>query len=260
MNNSKYAIVVLSCDKYSDMWEPFFSQFRKFWPRNPFTVYLGSNKKQYKDKAIRTILSHTSRDWSSDLLKILGSIKEEYIFLWMEDLFLIDYVDTNLFSQSFSFMEKSGALHIHMSPYITPDGKSSDLLFGTYDKGIPYRINAPGFWNKRHLQQLLIPGENPWKFEIMGSYRASYFEGYYSITKPLFKFIRVIEKGAISLEAYNYCTKNHIKLDLSYRRVNTLIEEVRSHIEKYVFYTITRIPWRLRVRFMDILRRIVISY
>ena len=257
---NNFAILVLSCDKYSDLWNPFFSQFHKFWPQCPFNVYLGSNTKKFRHTDVRTILSGPGIDWSSDLLKILGSIKEEYVFVWMEDLFLVDTVDTRLFLRGFQFMQKTRANHIHMSPYIRSDGICDDKLFGFYGKGIPYRLNAPGFWKRSHLQELLIPGENPWKFEIMGSYRSGYYEGYYTINKDLFKFIRVVEKGAITQAAYTYCIKNHIKIDLSNRPINTVQQEIKSCIEKYIFYAITRIPWRLRVGFMDALRRIVISY
>lgn len=257
---SNFAILVLSCDKYSDIWKPFFSQFTQYWPECPFKVYLGSNTKKYNGGSVQTILSGAGIDWSSDLLNILRSIKEEYVFVWMEDLFLVNTVDTDLFLRGFQFMEKMHGNHMHMSPYIRPDGVCADTLFGYYEKGIPYRINAPGFWNRRHLQELLIPGENPWKFEIMGSYRARYYEDYYSINKPLFQFIRTVEKGTLTREAYIYCKKNHIELDLDHRGVNTFIQEIRSYIEKYIFYAITRIPWKMRVAFMDALRRIVISY
>lgn len=260
MKHPNCAIVVLSCDTYSDMWQPFFSQFRKYWPQNPFKVYLGSNTKKYHDPTVRTILSHTRQDWSNDLLKILASIKEEYLFLWMEDFILVDYVDTALFIKSFHFMEKVGALHIHMSPYIRPDGKSSDSLFGCYQKGAPYRVNAPGFWNKRHLRKLLIPGENPWKFEVMGSYRSSYFDGYYCIMKQLFQFIRVIEKGSIRRGAYEYCKKNGIVLDTRHRHVDSIYEKFKSDVAEYLFNRLVKIPWPIRLKILEALRRMLASY
>lgn len=260
MNHPNYAILVLSCDKYSDLWKPFFSQFHKFWPRCPFNVYLGSNTKKFHHTGVRTILSGPGIDWSSDLLAILDLIKEEYLYIWMEDFFPVGIVDTNLFQRTFQFMEKANVNHVHMQPYIRPDGICDDKLFGFYGKGIPYRVNAPGFWKKSHLRELLIPGENPWKFEIMGSYRASYYDGYYCINKQVFQFIRIVEKGAIRREAYNYCMKSGVSLDIHRRHINTLPEEVKSRVEKYMFDRILSIPWRARVGMMDTLRRLVASY
>ena len=254
------AILILSCDKYADIWEPFFSQFYKYWPDCPFKVYLGSNSVKLKNPRVETILSKISEDWSSDLLKILNNIKEEYVFVWMEDLFPVEKIDSKLFVRAFQFMEKNKGNHIQMSPYFPPVGNTSDKLFGYYNKRMPYRINAPGFWNKPHLQQLLIPGENPWNFEIMGSYRARYYNGYYCINRPLFRFIRIIEKGMIRRRAYQYCLKNEIKLDIKRRQIHSVYQQVLSDAGEYLFNIIVRIPWNIRLGLMDILRRAVVSY
>jgi len=37
------SILIPSCDKYSDLWRPFFTLFWRHWPDCPFPVYLGSN-------------------------------------------------------------------------------------------------------------------------------------------------------------------------------------------------------------------------
>jgi len=43
--NGKIAVLVVSCDKYADLWPPFFQLFLRFWPECPFSVYLISNQK-----------------------------------------------------------------------------------------------------------------------------------------------------------------------------------------------------------------------
>lgn len=257
---NKYAIVVLSCDKYSSLWKPFFSQFRKYWPQCPFNLYLGSNTKKYNDSFVPTILSGKGVDWSSDLLSILNKIREKYIFLWLDDFFPIENVDTKLFLQSFRFMKITSANHIHMDPSVHADGPTKNKLFSYYEKGAPYRVNVAGFWDKKYLETLLLPGENPWKFEIMGSYRSSYVDGYYTINRPLFRFLRIVEKGVIKREAYEYCKRNGVELDTGYWHISSTYEQIKSDILNFVFRTIIIIPWKIRVRIMETLRLIVISY
>jgi hypothetical protein len=261
--NSKYrnyGILVLSCDKYSDLWMPFFSQVDKFWPKCPFPIYLGSNTKKYSGNFVKTILSVSRVDWSTDLINILKKIKEKYIFLWIDDFFPTSTIDTSLFVRCFQFMEKTNANHIHLAPGITPDGYCEDTLFGYYKKRKPYRVIASGFWNKQHLIRLLLPGENPWNFEIMGSYRSSYSDGYYTISKPLFQLIRIVDKGKIGRHAYDYCQKNGITLDTKKRQVYSYYEDIQADIASIVFEVIKKIPWEYRVNLMDTLRRIVVSY
>ncbi len=49
MNKSdqQTAVLVVSCDNYSDVWSPFFELYSRFWPDCPFNTYLISNTKEY---------------------------------------------------------------------------------------------------------------------------------------------------------------------------------------------------------------------
>lgn len=257
---SNFAIVVLSCDKYSDLWDPFFSLLKKHWVDCPFTVYLGSNTIKYSDRSIPTVLSGQGVDWSTDLLHILKQLKEEYVFLWVEDFFPIDSVDTKSFYRCIDFMKREKANHIHFSPIIKPDGVCEDTFFGYYETGAPYRSIVEGFWRKSHLQDLLLPGENPWNFEIMGSYRSKYSTGYFTVTKALFNFIRVVEKGKISRDAYSYCSQHNVVLNLEKRPLLTYQEQFVSHILSGLFGVIRYIHWKKRLSLMNILRKILITY
>ncbi len=258
--NNSYAIVVLSCDKYSDLWKPFFLQFFTYWSDCPYPVYLGSNTKKYSDSRVQTILSGPSLDWSTDLLRILSKIKQQHVCVWLEDLFLIEPVDTKSFIECFTFMQQHNAAHIHLMPAIKPDKITDGGSFGIYDKNSPYRVTAPGFWNKKYLEKLLIPGENPWNFEIMGSYRSSYFEGFYTHLSPVFSFIRVVDKGKIRRDAYNYCLNHGIQLDLTNRKVFGLYDKLLSDIQGTIFKFMISIPWHVRLNITNVIRRLLVTY
>lgn len=259
--NNKYAILVLSCDKYSSLWKPFFSQFRKYWPKNPYQLYLGSNTISYhSDQRVKTLLSGRSKDWSSNVLSILNQIPEECIFVWLDDLFLIEKVQSDLFQESFRFLQSAHANHIHFAPSPPSDGMSSNPLFGYYNRRAPYRVSAVGFWRRDHLKQLLLSGEDPWQFEIFGSYRSSYFDGYYCVRKNLFKFIQIVERGRIFREAYEYCTKYGIDLDTAGWQIHTRFHKIKSDIIRYIFHRVILVPWKVRLSIMDFFRKALASY
>jgi len=258
---NRCAILVLSCDKYSSLWKPFFLQFRKYWKDNPYKVYLGSNTLNCTcDRRVKTILSGNRGDWSSNLLSIINQIPEEYVFIWLEDLFLTKKVNSALFHKSFHFMENENANHIHFAPTIRPDGISKNALFGYYSKKAPYRVSAVGFWNRDHLKQILFSGETPWQFEIFGSYRSSFFEGYYCIRKELFNFIQIVERGKIFREAFEYCEKHNIELDMTGWQIHTQFHRLISDINRFVFHGIIFVPWRIRLFLIDILRKMLATY
>ncbi|MCX8008473.1 MAG: hypothetical protein N3A54_02080 [Patescibacteria group bacterium] len=157
-------------------------------------------------------------------------------------------------------MKTKNANHIHFSPDIRPDGITSNPLFGYYEKGAPYRVIVEGFWRKIHLKKILIPGEDPWNFEIMGSYRSKYFDGYYTYMQSLFDFIRVVEKGRISRKAYRFCLNHNVALNFKKRSLFSIRDQVISSSQSFLFSFIKRIPWKTRLLIMNTLRKILISY
>ncbi len=223
-------------------------------------MYLGSNTKSYKDKNVTTLLSGPDKDWSTSLLNILDQIHTPYIFLWLDDMFPIKKINVSRFTDTLEFMKSKRAVHIHAEATPAPDKILSNGTFGEYKKGAPYRATAMGFWNVPALKKLLIPGENPWNFEIMGSYRTSYMDGFYCAMKPVFLKMNVVEKGKIFNDAYRYCKKHNIPLNTSKREVIRNTHFVKSELQKLMFNTVKKIPWKFRVSVMNVLRKIVISY
>ncbi len=253
-------ILVLSCDKYSDLWEPFFGQFWKYWPDCPYPVVLGSNTIDYKDPRVKTILSGPDRDWSTSLRIILEKISTPYIFLWLDDIFPIEKIHSKNFSDALEFLSLNRGKHMHTQPSPKPDALTQDTRFGIYEPGAPYRATAMGFWDISYLHDFLLPGENPWNFEIMGSYRTRYSDGFYCSMNPLFERLHVVEKGRIFLDAYEYCIAHSIQLDTKKRPVLARANYLKSRIQIVIFNTVIKIPWRIRVATMDVLRKLLISY
>lgn len=258
--NNGFAILVLSCDKYSDLWKPFFYQFWKLWPDCPYKLYLGSNTKKYEEGSVQTILSGKDKDWSSSLLRILDKIHYRYIFLWLDDFFLISSPDNSQFTDILHFMNRNNAKSVRIAPSPKPDKIIEHNKYGQYGKDAPYRVTTFGFWEVETLKRLLIPGENPWNFEIMGSYRSSYEDGFFCRMKPLFQTLNVIEKGQIFKEIYDYCNIHSIPLSKMKWPVSAQTFYLKSEIQKFYFSIVIRIPWKIRLSIMNILRKLLISY
>lgn len=258
--NNQFAVLVISCDKYSDLWEPFFQLFFKNWDTEGYKIYLGSNTKKCEIKNIINLLAGDDVDWSTGLKKILTQIPEKYIFLWLEDLFLIEKVNKDQLNSICEFMSKNDAKHIHFTyPALKPD-RIINGDFGFYEKGMPYCVNVFGLWEKLYLQNLLLEGESPWNFEIMGSYRASYSDGFYCVCKPFFNYINTVEKGLWFPDKLKICQDLGLNIDLSKRGVLAGGYLVKSKIQMLVFNLIKLIKWKHRIRIMNFLRKLLISY
>jgi len=261
-NTKSCAVLILSCDKYSDLWLPFFDALFKNWPDCPYQIYLGSNTIIFKDRKVKTILSGKDIDWSSSFKSILEQIPEKYILVWHEDIFIISKVDTSLINSCFTYLIKQKVKHIQASPIIPSDAKniSTDKLVGSYERERPYRISVKGFWDKKYLSNLLIKGEDPWHFEIMGSYRTSYEDGFYFSRKSIFEYIHLVEKGKFIRFRLNLCKKNKIKLDTSKRKTLNYFEQISSYLSMQFISFVIKIHWKIRLSIMNFFRKILFSY
>lgn len=261
MKSNSNAILIISCDKYSDLWDGFFFFFWKNWHNCPYKIYLGSNTLSYtKDKRIHTILSGKDIDWSTSLKKILSQIPEKNILIWPDDAFIVSPVQNKQVKKCIDFLIKKKAKNIHCRPPPAGDSITHTSFIGKIQKGTPYRVNLEGLWNKEYLQKVLIEGESPWNFEIMGSYRTSYEDGFYSVHKPLFDFLHLVEKGRFIRDHVNYCQKQGIRFDLKKRKMLSLVYNFYSSLIRSYVDFIFSIDWRIRLKIMNILRKLLVSY
>ena len=258
--SNELSILFLSCDKYKDLWKPLFYCVHKYFRQNEYSMYLGSNTLSYKDKKVTTLLSGPDRDWSTSLLKILDQIHTPYIFLWLDDFFPISAINIARFSNVLHFMIKYKAKYVHIGSKPKPDQVIEKGKYGVYEKGAPYRVTTFGVWEVAALKKLLIAGESAWNFEIMGSYRSAYTDGFYCTMKRFVPWLHVVEKGKIFRDAYIYCKENGIILDTEMRSVLSGKKSILSEVQKVYFNTVIKIPWQIRVCIMGIFRKLLISY
>jgi hypothetical protein len=258
MQNDNLSILVLSCDKYSDLWPPFFQCFLKFWPDCEYPIYLGANKKIFANDKVKTLLTGDDKDWSSSLRKIINQINSDYIFIILEDLFLVKEVNNQKFKESFNILVKNNFNHCHVSTLIKPDYLLNNDV-GVYEKGIPYRVNVLGLWRKDYLSKIIIDGENPWNFEIMGSYRSSYDDGFFCLLGENFKTINAVEKGRWYPDKLKIAEEFGLELDRS-RPVLKGVYLLKSNLQKIIVKLIILMPWKQRVKLMNMLRKILFSY
>lgn len=259
----KCAILIVSCDKYADLWDSFFTCFWKNWPDCPYVVYLQSNTKKYTGKyrnRVRNVLTGKDENWSTSLKRTLMQIPEAYIFMWNEDLFFSAPVDSVLFSRYVGFLTTYHAKHIHYRNLPGADrAYTPQRMLGVYHKGAPYRSIVMGFWDRQYLHDLLLDGESPWSFEIMGSYRTSYDDGFFSAMVPVVNFVHMVEKGKWIARGVSYCKTHAIPIALS-ARPQTTTNTLKSQIQILYFRLLLGVRWKFRVKLMNILRKALVSY
>ncbi|MFM7035531.1 MAG: hypothetical protein ACKOYJ_10200 [Planctomycetia bacterium] len=254
------AVLVMSSDRYSDLWPVFFENFSRRWPDCPYPVFLGSNTVPYHGHAfVTTLFSGPDRDWSSSARSIVTQIDQPYLVVLLEDLLVTNEVDSPALQRAVDSMTRERARHVQLACRLPVDGVSREG-YGVVDPGAPYRVNVCGLWQKQTFLDLLLDGESPWNFEIMGSYRSRYSDGFLRLSEPPLRLLNLVEKGKFLPSALTYCRCHGISLPLNGRGTLGPWEGITSFLTRHWFNMMTRIPWRMRVSVMDALRKVLATY
>ena len=229
--NEKVALLVISCDKYSDLWPIYFESLFKYWPNCPLKIYLGSNFKKFNHKDITMLNIGEDRDYSSNLDAMLEGIDEEYVITTVEDIFLSAPLDEeNLFKYFNEFFQKK-AVYLKLL-YTYPVGYSKDKSnrIARISNGVRYRFGmGTSLWVKDILKQNLVPGMSAWEMEKGGEFGKHispedvYSINFYSSAKHPFEYVHGVMKASwirkavpwLVKEGYEELLSNRDKLPIS---------------------------------------------
>jgi len=189
------AILVSSFDGYADLWRPYFSAFHRNWPDCPYPVYLLSNYKTYPDPAIRTINAGSVVAWPECIRLALEQIPEEFVFLLLDDLFIVSRVDNERIEQLVAWVAEQRPACLRLLP---DQGMVATQFPDIYrlPEGIPYRASTIfSLWRKDVLRDLLKADESIWQFEVFGSRRTDKYPDFYATARPLITYLNGVIRG-----------------------------------------------------------------
>ena len=78
------SVLIYSCDKYSDVWGPFFTLFFRYWDC-PYQVYLATETEQCLIPEVKTI--NTEGTWSERMQQAVKEIPTKFVIGMCEDMF-----------------------------------------------------------------------------------------------------------------------------------------------------------------------------
>lgn len=192
-------VLAPSCDAYSDLWRPFFTQFFRHWPDCPFPVCLGSNQQTYDDPRVTTIAAEHGNNWTNRVRDQLRKIDTPYVLMILEDFFLRSRVPTAEVLSCLTFIHETGGHMVRLVPRPTPDVPvPGQPAFGHILPGSPYRLSTQAaIWRRETLIAMMRDNESIWQFELAGSPRSAAMpEGFYAVWKSVMTYgHHVVERG-----------------------------------------------------------------
>ncbi len=73
----KFTLMMLTCDKYSDIWPAYFGQLRKYWPQYTGEIFVNTESKRVEGTGIKNIISYPTENFQWDTLGVIV-----YINVW----------------------------------------------------------------------------------------------------------------------------------------------------------------------------------
>lgn len=165
------AVLVVSCDKYSDLWMQFFCLFRKYWERCPYPVYLGSNELICREENVTTIAVGDDLSWADNVRNMLAQIPESHVLMLLDDFFLDRKVCGERIAELFEFAceQDIDCLRLNRRPPAFKKSYGKAEVCGLVPGADYYVCTQPAIWKKEVLYELCRPGYSAWDFELKNS-------------------------------------------------------------------------------------------
>lgn len=250
--------LVVTCDRYSDIWPAFFGFFDKNWSDCPYPVFLGSNFKSYVHPKVRNLLIGTDISWSESLKRYLEKVQTEYVLTIQEDFLIKEKVDSAAVIKCFEKIRELNGASLQLVPHAYPTKEVEGCPFlREIPRGVPFRCsNQARIWKKDVLKNLLVTGETAWQMEINGSERSNYIEGNFYATRK--KVLSYSGTGAIKQGAWvrywaKKCLKEGFTVDVTARHVMTMRESFLLNVKNSAFFMLNLLPLHLRKWMLEVL-------
>jgi hypothetical protein len=182
---NEIAIVVMTSDKYFSLVEYFLFYYYKNPLFDDACIYIVSEEKYGNDTNNVKYLRFSDMEWSHRLGLALTKIEQEYIFLMLDDMYLLNEIDHLTLRSLYTLLKMGNFLSVRSlstgnEAYLNIYGQKLDgydtyILNKNYYYQNHFLVGAHGLYNRKKLLKLLRRNENPWEFEYNASFRFQYF-------------------------------------------------------------------------------------
>lgn len=159
-------IVVFSCDKNNDLWEPFYHCMEKYYPNHPKIIY---KTEQIDNPYYETISkNYPMSEWTKGIRKTLDEIDDDLILFMADDMFIRKPVDKKRIDYTVEMIKQlpNAACFNYEKSFDSTDLTTNIEGFKKRNKGSLYEVSLMcGLWKKEALSKILSVDCSPWDIE-----------------------------------------------------------------------------------------------
>ena len=234
-NVPELAILIPSCDKYSDLWPVLMDSIARFWNPLPGKLYLLTNNLTPVFSKVSVIAIGEDKTWSANIINAISHIGQKYVMIFIDDLILYQHLDVDLIHKTIANFLASDGEYLRLNP--TPAGKHDGRFVNVIPSGDIYRSSTVfSIWRKDVLLDVLKPSENAWEFEITGASRTDSYKKWFASSEWLVPYLNLVIKGKVDplalhrlkIAGLEYSSDRQIMSP--FEIVLRLLKQMRSHI------------------------------
>lgn len=158
-------IIVLSCSKYEETFEPFHHCMEKYYEGHPEIIYFsdGIINPYYKTIVVPCELS----EWTKGFRKFLEQIDDEQVLLMMDDCFIRRPVDKERIEYASNNLKGNIAMFNFELSFDPADKPSRYEGFKKRNHGAEFEVSIMcGLWQKKKLLKVVKRNCSPWDIEL----------------------------------------------------------------------------------------------
>ncbi|MEM8894005.1 MAG: hypothetical protein AAGC88_05470 [Bacteroidota bacterium] len=245
--SNKLSIIIMSCDAYSDVWQPFADCWEKFWPGCPYPTFLVSETKSFEHPLIGNIKTDRKMAWGEMMLYVIEQIDTSHLIYMQEDYLLRSKVDDASIQALLEIFKKEDAAYLRLLPWPGPDEAHPKYdQLGILKPQSKYRTSLQAaVWDKQVLAAIVDHGDDG-RFESWSIERAKEIAKPFLCLKrngisddinhdgdyPLNYFATAVFQGKWLKEAVRLYRSLGIDIDTSHRGVMNRIDFLEYHQRK----------------------------
>lgn len=225
--DDRFAILVYSCIKNSDMWTPFIKLLKKYWPDRKYRIILLSDKAPDRVEGFDAVVA-IDGSWYEMIMAGLEVAKTPYVSLWMDDYFLYDHIDNASLDKQLDNAEKYNAGNIRfIESSIVPSRRwRKDKNYNIVKPGTQYSLSTQiGIWNTDFLKKNLRPDRSAWEFERKTSLENADRNHLLLVCRDYdFPYEEVVTKGKWTDNGVRFLRRERIDVDYKRRKAMSSFE------------------------------------
>ena len=258
MADNRLSVIISSCDSFSDLWDGHIKQLERFWGDRQVdqTILLTDKPTDKTYDNITVLAAGEDLEWSERLKAALDTVRTEYVFITLDDYFLIKKVENRRIDEMIDVLEEYKLDYIRLFKH--PKRATREKISGhkgihRVDNTLYYCVNMyAGIWRRDFARYCADCKLTAWEFEVALPEMAQRYNAALAVDKKRdFVILDVVRKGKLLHSSARYFRK-HPDLYNGDRKVNALRYEQRLVIQTVVA---RNTPWWLHKRIKQVLRK-----